>query len=78
LRRLLGDRYLLSFVSRGDNGSCGTPVTYRARVDGAHAALRLGAPLAAVTLRPSARSITLQAVNRSGVLGYPVPVAIPR
>jgi hypothetical protein len=77
-------RYRLSFRAPGDNGSCGTPAAYVTRVGGRAVDLALGAPVAAgtrvsrlVSLPSRAHSLTIQARNRGGVLGYPVTVALP-
>lgn len=77
-----GDR--LSFVAPGDNGACGTPADYVTRVGKSTIDLGLGAPAAAgthvssiVSLPRGARTLTIQARNRGGVLGYPVTVAVP-
>src|SRR5205823_1964534 len=84
LTRLGPGRYRLTFVAPGDHGPCGTPAAYLTRVNGQPANLRLGTPVAAgqrvtmtVRLGPGARTLTVQAQNRSGVLGYPVSVRVP-
>jgi hypothetical protein len=83
LNSLGARRYRLTFTAPGDNGPCGTPAAYVTRIDGRRVRLSLGRPLAggrrvsrAITLPPRARFLTVQARNRSGLLGYPVRIAV--
>jgi hypothetical protein len=76
--------YRLSFVAPGDHGACGTPAAYVTRVNGKRVDLGLGSPVAGgtrfsavVSLPASAQTVTVQARNAGGVLGYPVSVAVP-
>jgi hypothetical protein len=84
LVRVRPGRYRLGFIAPGDNGRCGTPAAYVTRVDGSAVDLGLGSPVAGgkwfstvIALPTGARTLTIQAGNRSGVLGYPVDVAVP-
>jgi hypothetical protein len=85
VRALGGRRYRVSFVAGGAQGGCGTAAGLLARVDGRPAALRLGRPrppgrgLSEVVALPrGTRTLTVQARNRSGLLGYPVTARVPR
>ena len=86
LRALGAGRYRLSFISPGDNGlTCGTPAAYLVRVNGRGSSVAVGPTVAAgravsavVRLPVGARTVTLLARNRSGVLGYPKTVRIGR
>jgi hypothetical protein len=84
VRRVGGGRYRISFLAPGAQGACGTASSLVARVNGRAVALRLGRPRQAgrrmspvVRLPRSARTLSLQARNRSGLLGYPVTVRLP-
>jgi hypothetical protein len=57
LTTLGGDRYRVAFDSAGDDGLCGTPAEYAARIDGKKVDLDLGAPVAGG--KPFTRDITL-------------------
>ena len=83
--RLAGGGYRLSFVSPGDSGSCGQAAAYVVSSGKRALALRLGHPVRAgrtvsrrVALARGVRALTVQARNRSGLLGIPVTVAVPR
>jgi hypothetical protein len=84
LTGLGGDRFRLTFTSPGDDGRCGTAAAYVTRVDGATADLGLGAPVAGdgafthdVTLPAGARTLTVQARDAAGNLGFPIDLAVP-
>jgi len=83
LSRLGGGSYRLSFTAPGDDGPCGTPVTYLTRVNGKLLALGLGPPVAggssfssAITLPSGARTLSIQARDKAGNLGPPAGVAV--
>jgi hypothetical protein len=79
-------RYRISFISPGDNGpTCGTPAAYVVRINGRGSRVSLGTPVPAgqrvtrvVHMPASARTLTVLARNRSGVLGYPATVDLRR
>jgi len=85
LTALGGGRYQLGFVSPGDDGPCGTPHAFITRVDGQLRDLGLGSPPAGgtpfsaqVTLPSGAHTLSIQAQDGAGNLGYPVTVALPQ
>jgi hypothetical protein len=57
LTKLGGDRYRIAFVSAGDDGMCGRPAKYAARIDGRPVDLGLGDPVDAG--KPFARDVVL-------------------
>jgi hypothetical protein len=79
-----GGRYRLAFTAPGDNGPCGTPAAYVTAVDGTAVDLGLGAPVAGgtrwsreISLPAGARTLTIQARDAAGNLGYPVTIRVP-
>jgi hypothetical protein len=84
LSALGGHRFKLSFAAPGNNGPCGTPAAYLARVDGKPARLALGHPLRAgtrvsrtITLPSGAHQLTLAARDPAGNTGPPASVKVP-
>jgi hypothetical protein len=82
LSALGANTYHLSFKSPGDDGFCRTAHNYLAQADGQP--LDLGAPVAGgstfakdITLPAGAHTVTVQARDAAGNLGFPAPVAVP-
>jgi hypothetical protein len=74
---------LLSFTAPGDNGPCGTPATYLARLNGKPIHLPLGPPLHAgahverqISLPAGSRALTLAARDAAGNTGPPAIVVV--
>ncbi|MGH8540494.1 MAG: hypothetical protein ACRETW_08320 [Stenotrophobium sp.] len=74
----------VQFVAPGDDGLCGTASSYRVLVNGQPAATRPPAPAAADTTQSftlggadaSAQTVTVQAIDKAGNVGYPVSVSV--
>jgi hypothetical protein len=83
LTALGSGKYRLTFTAPGDDGPCGTPASYKARVNGKVMDLALGAPVAGgstfskeVTLPAGARRLSIQAVDDAGNIGPQAPAKI--
>ncbi len=83
LTPLGGGRYTLAFTAPGDNGSCGTPARYIARIGNKITELGLGSPAAGgstvsreVSLPAGAKKLSLQAEDAAGNLGPAASVKV--
>jgi subtilase family protein len=77
-------KYRLAFTAPGDNGPCGTPASYRTRVNGEQTDLHLqpgagGSSFSAeITLSRQARALSIQAIDAAGNIGQAASVAVPK
>jgi hypothetical protein len=84
LSALGGGKYHLAFTAPGDNGPCGTPAAYLAKIAGKLVNIGLGQPAAGgtsfaadVTLPSGTRRLSIQARDAGANLGPLVGVAVP-